>query len=286
MEPIVATTTGAVRGSAADGVLSFKGIPYAAPPFGHLRFAAPQPPQPWEGVLDCLEFGPTATKAPYPAPFDQLMPEPEIAGEDVLNLNVWTPGPDGALPVLVWIHGGAFVHGSGAVSTYDGTAFARDGVVCVTINYRLGVDGFLLLDGVPANRGLLDQVAALRWVHANIAAFGGDPANVTIAGESAGANSVCTLLAMSQADGLYRRAIAQSGGADKVHSRATAEQGHRGTRHLARHRADRRGVRAGPPPDADRRADGAFRPHPSRAESAGVGRDRRKRHGVRAVRGR
>ena len=218
------TRSGTVRGEAGGGVVSFKGIPYAAPPFGDLRFAAPQPPAPWTGVRDCLAFGPTALKPPYPSPIDLLLPEPVIAGEDILTLNVWTPdaGASG-LPVLVWIHGGAFVNGSGAVPQYDGTAFARDGVVLVTVNYRLGVDGFLHFgDGGPTNRGLLDQVAALTWVRDNIGAFGGDPDRVSIAGESAGAFSVTTLLSMPSAQGLFHRAIAQSGGGHFALTPATA----------------------------------------------------------------
>jgi para-nitrobenzyl esterase len=207
-------------------VAAFKGIPYAAPPFGDLRFAAPVPAPRWDGVRNCTDYGPTVPKPPYPAPVDLLLPEPVIAGEDVLNLNVWTPDPSATgLPVLVWIHGGAFVNGSGAVPQYDGTAFARDGVVTVTINYRLGVDGFLHFDDDgPANRGLLDQVAALEWVRDNIAAFGGDPDRVTIAGESAGAMSVTALLSMPRAAGLFRRAIAQSGAGHHALSAPTARR--------------------------------------------------------------
>jgi len=212
MQPEAQTTAGIVRGTERDGVATFKGIPYAAPPFGDLRFAAPAPPAAWGGVRDCVAYGPTALKPPYPAPIDALLPEPSVPGEDVLNLNVWAPVGAAALPVLVWIHGGAFINGSGGVPQYDGAAFARDGVVTVTINYRLGVDGFLHFgDDGPANRGLLDQVAALEWVRDNIAAFGGDPARVTIAGESAGAMSVTSLLAMPRARGLFGRAVAQSG---------------------------------------------------------------------------
>jgi para-nitrobenzyl esterase len=145
-------------------------------------------------------------------------------GEDCLNLNVWTPDPStSGLPVMVWIPGGAFVRGSGALPTYDGGRFARDGVVCVTINYRLGADGFLYLGDGIANRGLLDQVAALTWVQENIRAFGGDPARVTIFGESAGAFSVATLLSMPRARGLFRRAIAQSGAAQHTSSVSTAQ---------------------------------------------------------------
>lgn len=220
--PIVSTPDGDLRGRGEGGVLSFLGIPYAAPPVGELRFAAPAPVQPWDGVRDATTYGPTAPKGPYPPGVDALLPEPSIEGEDYLNLNVWTPDPDGHRPVLVWIHGGAFVNGSGAVSAYNGSRFARDGVVGVTINYRLGAEGFLLLDGAPANRGLLDQIAALTWVRDNIAAFGGDPDAVTIAGESAGAMSVSTLTAMPAARGLFRRAIAQSGGGHHAMSAATA----------------------------------------------------------------
>jgi para-nitrobenzyl esterase len=223
MDPVVSVAEGQLRGAEKDGVLSFKGIPYAAAPFGANRFAAPAPAPRWEGIRDAVEYGPTAPKPPYPSPIDALLPEPVIAGEECLNLNVWTPAIDAVRrPVLVWIHGGAFVNGSGAVSAYDGSRFARDGVVCVTINYRLGAEGFLLIDGAPANRGLLDQVAALRWVQDNIAAFGGDPDAVTIAGESAGAMSVATLLSVPAAAGLFRRAIAQSGAGHHVITAVTA----------------------------------------------------------------
>jgi para-nitrobenzyl esterase len=237
MQLEVLTTSGAVRGVPSGSVVAFKGIPYAAPPFGELRFAAPVPAPRWDGVRDCTSYGPTAPKPPYPAPVDLLLPEPVIPGEDVLSLNVWTPDPSaGGLPVLVWIHGGAFVNGSGAVPQYDGTAFARDGVVLVTINYRLGVDGFLHFDdGGPANRGLLDQVAALEWVRDNIAAFGGDPADVTIAGESAGAMGVTTLLSMPRAAGLFRRVVAQSGAGHHALTSGTA-------RRVAGYLAERLGV--------------------------------------------
>ena len=223
MDPVVSLAQGQLRGVEKDGVLSFKGIPYAAAPFGSKRFAAPGDAPSWDGVRDAAEYGPTVPKPPYPTPIDQLLPEPVIPGDDCLNLNVWTPAlDDDRRPVLVWIHGGAFVNGSGAVSAYDGSRFARDGVVCVTVNYRLGVDGFGLIDGAPANRGLLDQVAALRWVRDNILAFGGDPDSVTVAGESAGAMSVTTLLSMPAAVGLFRRAIAQSGAGHNVLPASTA----------------------------------------------------------------
>lgn len=220
---VVQTQQGSVRGRIVDGIATFKGVPYAAPPFGALRFKAPAPHEPWEGVRDALEYGPTVPKAPYFPPFDQILPEPAIPGEDCLNLNIWSPDvTTGSKPVLVWIHGGAFANGSGAVPQYDGSRFARDGVVCVTINYRLGADGFLYFGEGDANRGLLDQVAALTWVRDNIAAFGGDPANVTIAGESAGGMSVTTLLSMPRAAGLFRRVIAQSGAGHHTISTETA----------------------------------------------------------------
>ena len=211
--PVVHVRDGAVRGKAESGVWAFLGIPYAASPFGARRMRPPQPVQPWDGERDATAYGPTAPKGDYPPQYARLFPEVLIPGEECLNLNVWTPDATAALPVLVWIHGGAFMNGSGSVGAYSGAAFARDGVVCVSINYRLAAEGFLFLDDGIANLGLLDQLAALRWVQANIAAFGGDPARVTVAGESAGAMSVVTLLSMPQAEGLFTQAIAQSGAA-------------------------------------------------------------------------
>ncbi|XUM01535.1 carboxylesterase family protein [Streptomyces venezuelae ATCC 10712] len=192
---------------------AFLGIPYAAPPFGALRFRAPAPPEPWTGVRAATAHGPTAPHAPYAPPFDALIPDEVVPGEECLNLGVWTPAPEpgAGLPVMVWVHGGAFTNGSGSASAYDGSAFARDGVVCVTFNYRLGADGFLRLPGRPDNRGLLDQIAALRWVRDNIASFGGDPGRVTVFGESAGAMSIGALLTAGAARGLFHRAILQSG---------------------------------------------------------------------------
>src|SRR5713226_5163310 len=225
MDAIVRTRQGVVRGSMAEGVATFKGIPYAAPPFGPNRFQPPRPAQSWEGVRIAVEYGHVPPQPPYAPPFDQLLGDPGLPGEDCLNLNVWTPDPSGGgLPVMVWIHGGAFMRGSGALPTYDGSRFARDGVVCVTINYRLGADGFLYLGDGIANLGLLDQIAALIWVQENIAAFGGDSDNVTIFGESAGAFSVSTLLSMPRAWGLFRRVIAQSGAGHHVISPATAQR--------------------------------------------------------------
>ena len=213
-QPLVRLSDGTVRGKNEGGVSAFLGIPYAAPPFGANRMRPPQPVAPWAGERDATAFGPTVPKGDYPPQYAVLFPEEVIPGDDCLNLNVWTPDPAAAgLPVLVWIHGGSFMNGSGSVGAYDGTAFARDGVVCVTINYRLAAEGFLFLGDGTANLGLLDQLAALRWVRDNIAAFGGDPARVTVAGESAGSMSVTTLLSMPLSAGLFARAIAESGAA-------------------------------------------------------------------------
>ncbi|MFI6938317.1 carboxylesterase/lipase family protein [Streptomyces sp. NPDC050418] len=209
---IVATAHGKVRGTEENGVAVFRGIPYAAAPFGEHRFAAPAPVTPWSGVRDALAFGPTAPKLPYTPPLDALLPDPDIAGDDCLNLNVWTPAPGaGRLPVMVWIHGGSLRNGSAALDVYDGRAFARDGVVLVSLNYRLGIEGFGVFPDAPANLGLRDQIAALTWVRENIEAFGGDPENVTVFGESAGGISIAALLTSPHARGLFRRAVIQSG---------------------------------------------------------------------------
>ena len=225
MDIDVKTQQGVVRGKMNEGVATFKGIPYAAPPFGANRFKPPQPAAHWDGVREAFTFGPTAPKPPYFPPFDAILPEPSIPGEECLNLNIWTPDIGRTeLPVMVWIHGGAFSNGSSAIPSYEGRCFARDGVVCVSINYRLGADGFLYLDDGVANLGLLDQIAALHWVHENIAAFGGDPDNLTIFGESAGAFSTSTLLSMPRANGLFRRMIAESGAGHHVSSPATGKR--------------------------------------------------------------
>ncbi|MEU6197531.1 carboxylesterase family protein [Streptomyces sp. NPDC047061] len=212
-EPVADTPYGAVRGRWERGVAVFRGIPYAAPPFGAHRFRPPVPPEPWDGVRDAGAFGPTAPKPPYSEAFSQYLSDPVVPGDDCLNLNVWTPepGPGARLPVLVWLHGGALTRGSSAVPVYDGHAFARDGVVFVSMNYRLGVEGYGLFPDTPPNPGLRDQLAALRWVHDTVAAFGGDPARITLCGQSAGAISAGALLAAPQAQGLIRRAVLQSG---------------------------------------------------------------------------
>ncbi|WP_328580759.1 carboxylesterase/lipase family protein [Streptomyces sp. NBC_00370] len=219
----VTVAGGTVEGRIRDGVASFLGVPYAAPPFGPNRMLPPQPVVPWPDVRDAGRMGPTVPKGDYPPVFQRLFLEEEIEGEECLNVNVWTPDPGASgLPVLVWIHGGAFLNGSNSVAAYDGSGFARSGVVCVTVNYRLAAEGFLFLDDDASNLGLRDQLAALEWVRENIVAFGGDAGNVTLAGESAGAMSIATLLAMPSAAGLFARAVTQSGAAANT---LTAEQG-------------------------------------------------------------
>src|SRR5579885_2308738 len=196
-----ATTSGLLRGTPDDGVLVFRGIPYARPPVGALRFAPPQPPAPWNGVRDATTFGPPAMQGASPASPGQSVAA--ACDEDCLTLNVWTPAADaGRRPVLVWLHGGAFIIGAGSMPMYRGAALAARGdVVVVTVNYRLGLFGYLRgIDVCGAtlpstgNAGLLDQLAALAWVQDEIAAFGGDPENVTVIGQSAGAASISAML--------------------------------------------------------------------------------------------
>ncbi|TDP91046.1 para-nitrobenzyl esterase [Labedaea rhizosphaerae] len=217
MAPIVELAQGALRGKEIPEGAVFLGVPYAAPPVGALRFREPAPVEPWQGVRDATDYSATAPKPPYAKPFDRLLDDPVKKGDDYLTVNLWTPDPDAAgLPVMVWIHGGAFRNGSNMVPWYDGAAFARDGVVLVSVNYRLGVEGFALFPDAPPNRGILDQLAALEWVRDNVSAFGGDPARVTIFGESAGGMSVTTLMSLPQAQGLFRGVIAQSGAGHTV----------------------------------------------------------------------
>jgi para-nitrobenzyl esterase len=212
VRPLAATAQGRVRGIEAGGALAFLGIPYAAPPVGARRFAPPGEPDAWPGERDASAFGPAAPQRP-----DRLARVLGLLGdvpqdEDCLSLNVWTPDLAGRRAVMVWLHGGAFVSGTSGVPLYDGARLAREGdVVVVTLNYRVGALGFLALGPGRTNLGLLDQVAALRWVRRHAAAFGGDPARVTAFGESAGAGSLCALLAMPRARGLFQRAIVQSG---------------------------------------------------------------------------
>ena len=216
-DTIVETALGRIRGRRSGDADVFLGIPYAAPPFGADRLRPPRAATKWSGVRDALAFGaePPQPRPPADHPAAAMIWDPAQPGDDCLNLNIWTPDPTATgLPVMVWIPGGMFEVGTGA--TYDGSRFARDGVVCVTINYRVGPEGFMYLADGDANLGLLDQIAALEWVRDHIAAFGGDPDNVTMFGESAGAMSIGTLLSVPRADGLFRRAITQSGAADRV----------------------------------------------------------------------
>ncbi len=214
-EVIVATRSGRIRGSSADGVTRFLGIPYAAAPVGSARFESPRPHAPWDDVRDATRPGPTAPQRTKPFPGLDVVPIIGCGweeGDDFLTANVWTPDVEArGLPVMLWIHGGGFVLGSNNVPVSDGSSFARSGVVCVAINYRLGVEGFLPIPGVATNLGLRDMIAAIRWVRENVAAFGGDPENITLFGESAGAMAIADLVTSPLARGLFRRAIVQSG---------------------------------------------------------------------------
>ncbi|MFH8411421.1 carboxylesterase/lipase family protein [Streptomyces sp. NPDC018019] len=236
----IPTTAGRIRGRTTGDVTAFTGIPYAAPPFGPRRLRPPEPPQPWTGIRDTFAPGPCAPQPGYLPAMAGLLEEAADQGEDCLNLNVWTPAPGrtaGGLPVMVWIHGGAFRNGTGSLPSYDGARLAAEGVVCVTLNYRLGAEGFLLLPDGTSNLGLLDQIAALDWVRDNVAGFGGDPDNVTVFGQSAGAISITALMTMPRAQGLFRRAITQSGAGHHSHPE-----------HLARRITERLAALAGAEP--------------------------------------
>jgi para-nitrobenzyl esterase len=215
----VRTESGLVEGVVADGVVSWKGVPYAAPPTGENRWRAPQPVAPWEGVRQASAYAHDCMQEPFPSDAAPLGTPP---AEDCLYVNVWAPEEKEAspLPVMVWIHGGGFVNGGISPAVYDGSAFARHGIVFVSLNYRLGRFGFFAHpaltqetpDGPLGNYGYLDQIAALGWVKKNVAAFGGDPSNVTLFGESAGGGSVNTLMVSPLARGLFQKAIVESGG--------------------------------------------------------------------------
>lgn len=207
--PEVRVVAGRLRGVRESGAAVFRGIPFAEPPVGSLRFAAPRPVQSWSGVREALAYGPPPPQGGH---FGRDTSSRDASGDDWLTLNVWSPdpAPGVGLPVMVWIHGGGYVIGTSGLPEYDGGRLARDGVVVVTFNYRVGFEGFARIEGAPANRGLLDQVAALAWVRDNIRGFGGDPDRVTVFGQSAGAGSVAALLAMERAAGLFRRAVVQS----------------------------------------------------------------------------
>lgn len=220
--PVVKTTAGPVEGVETGAVAAFKGVPFAAPPVGDLRWRAPQAPKPWTAVRPAADYGPDCMQNPFPGDAAPLGVKP---AEDCLYANVWTPkaavGSKAKRPVMVWIYGGGFVNGGSSPAVYAGDRFARDGVVLVSFNYRLGRFGFFAHPALSAenadggllgNYAIMDQIAALKWVQANIAAFGGDPDNVTIFGESAGGMSVHALLTTPLAKGLFHKAIIQSGG--------------------------------------------------------------------------
>ncbi len=231
--PTVRIGQGVLQGvAAANGVRAFKGIAYAQPPVGQNRWRPPAPAGEWSGVRDVTRFGPACMQPKLPAGNIYADPPPKMS-EDCLSLNVWTPKAQPKAPVMVWFHGGSQTFGYSGSPLYDGSALAARGVVVVTVNYRLGVLGYLALPelsaesphGSSGNYGLLDQIEALRWVRRNIAAFGGDPANVTVFGESAGAMSVVQLLASPLARGLFQKAIAQSGGMPTLPELKTAAHG-------------------------------------------------------------
>lgn len=216
--PVVQAPAGAVRGEALNGVSAFRGIPYAEAPIGRMRWRAPVTAAGWDGVRDATRFGPACHQPPSRPGSIYAPAETPRMSEDCLSLNIWMPEDAENAPVFVWIHGGSLTGGSGSEVMYDGARMAAEGAVVVTINYRLGVLGYLAHpdlseespEGVSGNYGLLDQIEALRWIQRNIVAFGGDADNVTIAGESAGALSVMYLMAAPQAHGLFHKAVAQS----------------------------------------------------------------------------
>ncbi|SFO03198.1 carboxylesterase/lipase family protein [Sphingomonas sp. OK281] len=219
--PPITIAGGSVTGIEDKAVIAFKGIPFAAPPVGPLRWRAPQPVRPWSGVRAATAFGHDCMQLPFPSDAAPLGATP---AEDCLVLNIWRPAAHAkARPVVVWIYGGGFVNGGSSPAVYDGAAFARQDVVFVSFNYRLGRFGFFAHpalsganEGPLGNYGLLDQIAALKWVQANIAKFGGDPAKVTVMGESAGGSSVLNLMASPMAKGLFQQAISMSGGGRKL----------------------------------------------------------------------
>ncbi|MEG3175667.1 carboxylesterase family protein [Sphingomonas sp. RB3P16] len=232
--PVVQTSTGSLRGAIADGVASWKGIPFATPPIGALRWRAPQPVAPWPGVRDATAYSHDCMQLPFPSDAAPLGTQP---AEDCLYANVWKPAAArGKLPVIVWIYGGGFVNGGASPPTYAGAALARQGVVVVSFNYRVGRFGSFAFPQLTAadadggrlgNYGIMDQIAALQWVRRTVARFGGDPANVTIMGESAGGRSVHALVTSPLATGLFGKAIVMSGGdarSDPAATLAGAEQ--------------------------------------------------------------
>lgn len=214
MDATIRISTGSLGGAVENGIVRFLGIPYALPPFGERRYALPEPVPAWDGVRPASALGPTAPQSPYPGEIGKLLDSVEIPGDDILTLNVWAPQGVKDAPVMVWFHGGAFERGTSAMPVYDGTPFARDGIVYVSVNYRLGAEGFAVLDDAPRNLGLADAAAALEWVHREIGAFGGDAARITIFGQSAGGSIVAALLARPDSRALVAGAIVQSGPLD------------------------------------------------------------------------
>jgi len=226
--PVVELPQGKLEGRAENGITSFKAIPFAAPPVGPLRWRAPQPPAAWTGTRQADKAGPACVQESIPAAGRDVGPQ----SEDCLTLNIWAPEKARNLPVMVWIHGGAFRIGAGSQPFYDGAALASQGVVLVSINYRLGRFGFFAHPALKpaggeagANYGLMDQIAALKWVQAHISNFGGDPGNVTIFGESAGGASVNYLMVSPPAAGLFQKAIAQSGSGHQIAAAAERPRG-------------------------------------------------------------
>lgn len=214
MDITIGISTGSLGGAVENGIARFLGIPYALPPFGERRHALPERVPAWEGVRPALVLGPTAPQSRYPGAIGELLDSVEIPGDDILTLNVWAPRGVEDAPVMVWFHGGAFERGTGALPIYDGTPFARDGIVYVSVNYRLGAEGFAVLDDAPRNLGLADAALALEWVHREIGAFGGSADRITIFGQSAGGAIVAALLARPDTRTLVAGAIVQSGPLD------------------------------------------------------------------------
>lgn len=239
--PVVATQSGKVQGAVEDGVASWKGIPFAAPPVGPLRWRAPQPASAWRGIRPAVAYSHDCMQKPFPSDAAPLGTAP---AEDCLYLNVWKPAAAKTrLPVMVWIYGGGFVNGGSSPPTYAGAAMARQGVLFVSFNYRVGRFGSFALPqlsranpdgGLLGNYNFMDQIAALRWVRQNIAAFGGDPANVTIIGESAGGMSVHTLVTTPLARGLFHKAVVMSGGNAETAKNATLQDAEAIGENLAR----------------------------------------------------
>jgi len=227
---MVKVAAGTLRGNLENGIHTFLGVPYAAPVTHERRFEAPQPVSPWQGARDATRLGPVCPQIPTYGPVGTAATSKLAFGEDFLTVNIRTPDPAGRAPVLFWIHGGGYAVGSANEPVLQSGAFAASGIVEVTVNYRLGALGFLHLEGRPDNRGLLDLVAALEWVRDNITAFGGDPHRVTLAGRSAGGFAVAALMAMPGAQGLFHRALPQSGASTGI---ASIEDATRLTRRFA-----------------------------------------------------